>query len=158
MQQPPNPQPDYLPSHHHHHWTQQCWHIAPTPLPDAQCPWGCVCVSVSVVVCAHVCVFDFLPSNSAKSLRTESMDHVLLCFSWIPHCFPEKNLTQNKRLALNMRFKHALNMHTCVHVCAQSCPALCHPMDCSLPSSSVCGIFQARMLEWVAISFSRICD
>ena len=38
---------------------------------------------------------------------------------------------------------------------AQSCPTLCHPMDCSLPGSSVHGIFQARILEWVAISFSR---
>ena len=38
---------------------------------------------------------------------------------------------------------------------AQSCPTLCDPMDCSLPGSSVHGIFQARVLEWVAISFSR---
>ena len=35
------------------------------------------------------------------------------------------------------------------------CPTLCNPMDCSLPVSSVYGIFQARILEWVAISFSR---
>ena len=38
---------------------------------------------------------------------------------------------------------------------AQSCPILCDPMDCSLPSSSVHGILQAIILEWVAISFSR---
>ena len=38
---------------------------------------------------------------------------------------------------------------------AQSCPNLCDPMDCSLQGSSVHGIFQARVLEWVAISFSR---
>ena len=38
---------------------------------------------------------------------------------------------------------------------AQSCLTLCDPMDCSLPSSSVHGILQARILEWVAISFSR---
>ena len=38
---------------------------------------------------------------------------------------------------------------------AQSCPTLCHPMDCSLPGSSLHGILQARVLEWVAISFSR---
>ena len=37
----------------------------------------------------------------------------------------------------------------------QSCPTLCDPMDCSLLGSSVHGIFQARILEWVAISFSR---
>ena len=37
---------------------------------------------------------------------------------------------------------------------AQSCRTLCDPMDCSLPGSSVHGIFQARVLEWAAISFS----
>ena len=35
------------------------------------------------------------------------------------------------------------------------CPTLCDPMDCSLPGSSVHGIFQARILEWVAIPLSR---
>ena len=34
---------------------------------------------------------------------------------------------------------------------AQSCPTLCDPMDCSLPGSSVHGILQARVLEWVAL-------
>ena len=38
---------------------------------------------------------------------------------------------------------------------AQSCPTLHDPMDCSLPGSSVHGIFQARVLEWVAIAFSN---
>ena len=37
----------------------------------------------------------------------------------------------------------------------QSCPTLYDPMDCSPPGSSVHGILQARILEWVAISFSR---
>ena len=37
----------------------------------------------------------------------------------------------------------------------QSCPTLCDPMDCSLPGSSIHGIFPERILEWVAISFSR---
>ena len=39
--------------------------------------------------------------------------------------------------------------------CAASCPTLCDFMDCSLPGSSVHGIFQASLLEWVAISSSR---
>ena len=38
---------------------------------------------------------------------------------------------------------------------AHSCPTLCRAMDCSLQSSSVRGILQARILEWVAIPFSR---
>ena len=37
----------------------------------------------------------------------------------------------------------------------QSCPTLCDPMDYSLPGSSIHGILQARVLEWVAFSFSR---
>ena len=38
---------------------------------------------------------------------------------------------------------------------AQLCPTLCDPMDCSLPGSSVQGILQARVLQWVSIFFSR---
>ena len=38
---------------------------------------------------------------------------------------------------------------------AQSCPTLSDPMDCSLPGSSIHGIFQARVLEWGAIAFSE---
>ena len=38
---------------------------------------------------------------------------------------------------------------------AQLCLTLCYPMDCSLPASSVHGIFQARVLEWGAIAFSN---
>ena len=49
----------------------------------------------------------------------------------------------------------------CVCVCVsymlvtQSCPTLCNPMDCNSPDFSVHGNFQARILEWVAIPFSR---
>ena len=46
-----------------------------------------------------------------------------------------------------------VDMNACV--CAkslQSCPTLCDPMDCSLPDSSVYGILQARILEWVAMA------
>jgi len=39
---------------------------------------------------------------------------------------------------------------------AQSCPTLSDPMDCSLPGSSVHGIFKARILEWGAIAFSTM--
>ena len=45
------------------------------------------------------------------------------------------------------------HVHVCVLV-AQSCLTFCDPMDCSLPGSSVYGIFQARTLGWVAIPFS----
>ena len=41
---------------------------------------------------------------------------------------------------------------------SQSCLTLCNPMDCSLPGSSVHGILQARILEWIAIPFYRGCS
>jgi len=44
----------------------------------------------------------------------------------------------------------------CYSLVAKSHPTLCNPMDCYVPGSSVHGIFQARMLKWVAISFSRV--
>ena len=45
--------------------------------------------------------------------------------------------------------------HCCCCSITQSCPTPCDPTDCSLPGSSIHGIFQARILERVAISFSR---
>ena len=47
-------------------------------------------------------------------------------------------------------------MHESESEVAQSCPTLSDPMDCSLPGSSVHGIFQARVLEWGAIAFSGL--
>ena len=48
------------------------------------------------------------------------------------------------------------NSHICVcMLVTQLCPTLCNPMDCSPPGSSANGISQARILEWVAVSFSR---
>ena len=45
-------------------------------------------------------------------------------------------------------------MHESESDVTQSCLTLCDPMDCSLPGSSIHGIFQARVLKWVAIAFS----
>ena len=47
-----------------------------------------------------------------------------------------------------------IEMYVYIHICAQSQLTLCNPMDCSPPDSSVHGIFQARILEGVAISYS----
>ena len=53
--------------------------------------------------------------------------------------------------------KRGVCVCVCVCVCvlvAQSCLTLCNPMDCSPPASFVHRIYQTRMVEWVAISFS----
>ena len=66
----------------------------------------------------------------------------------------------------NMPIKYFLNIYNskwsdkpcvcvCVCVCTQSCPTLWHPIDYTLPGSFVHGVFQARILEWVAIYSSR---
>ena len=60
------------------------------------------------------------------------------------------------RIDFNYKLFHPILYHMKVKVLlAQSCPTLCNPMDCSLPGSSVRGILQGRILEWVAIPFSR---
>ena len=48
-------------------------------------------------------------------------------------------------------------LSVCAVLCfvAQSCPTLCKPVGCSLPGSSVHGILQTRILQWVAMPFSR---
>ena len=50
---------------------------------------------------------------------------------------------------------HLPRVCCCCCLVTKSCPILCNPMGCSPPVSSVYGISQARILEWVAISFSR---
>ena len=59
--------------------------------------------------------------------------------------------------SLFLWFVYYVCMCVCVHAHthAQSCYTLCNSMNCSLPGSFVHGVFQARILEWVAISSSR---
>ena len=52
---------------------------------------------------------------------------------------------------VSQKEKHQYSMWSEV---TQSCPTLCNPIDCSPPGLSIHGIFQARVVEWVAISFS----
>ena len=50
-----------------------------------------------------------------------------------------------------------IHLYTCIccHLVSKSCLTLCDPMDCNLPGPSVHGVSQARILEWVTISFSN---
>ena len=57
----------------------------------------------------------------------------------------------NRTLVIYVQIYHCLLLL----IIAKSCPALCYPMDCSLLGFSVLGILQARILEWVATSYSR---
>ena len=68
-----------------------------------------------------------------------------------------ENIPEEVSASWDLKFQRTLNLHRSVSVCvhAQSCLTLCKPLDCSPPASSVHGIFQARILEWFAIPFSR---
>ena len=60
------------------------------------------------------------------------------------------------RTQLNDAFLEDTNLTTVRVKLLQSCPTLCNPMNCSPPGSSVHGILQARILEWVAMPFSKV--
>jgi len=69
---------------------------------------------------------------------------------WLPWDSPGKNTGVGCHFLLQcMKVKSESEV-------AQSCPTLSDPMDCSLPGSSVHGIFHARVLEWDAIAFSDL--
>ena len=68
---------------------------------------------------------------------------------------PDKQCTPQRKPATPQSPSSPLVMELALVLVAQSCPTLCDPMDCSPPGSSVHGILQPRILEWVDIPFSR---
>ena len=74
---------------------------------------------------------------------------------WIAELFfRETGLPSSCCLSLAISFPSRKKSESETEV-AQSCLTLCDPVDCSPPGSSIHGIHQARILEWVAVSFSR---
>ena len=78
-------------------------------------------------------------------------------------CFPSQQWCLFWWFLINVQFENQFSLpflrlflNVCVHAKSlQSCPILCNPMDCSLSGSSVHGILQARILQWVAVPSSR---
>ena len=109
--------------------------------------WHNKCLSflffLSHVSCCCCCSVTSVMSDSVRPRRRQP---TRLCHPWDS---PGKNTGAGCHFPLQrMKVKSESEV-------AQSCPTLSDPMDCSLPGSSVHEIFQARVLEWVAISFSR---
>ena len=71
------------------------------------------------------------------------------------HVFPNKLGTPQIRISNHVIHNSSFNEYIPAYPIAKSYLTLCDPMDISLPNSSVCVIFQTRVQEWVAISFSR---
>ena len=72
-----------------------------------------------------------------------------------PQYIVDGNVKQCNILSVPQKVKHGLSMKKVKVLVAQLCPTLCDPMNCSPPGFSVHGILQAKILEWVAIPFSR---
>ena len=86
-------------------------------------------------------LFNSAHLNSLDSLRLALIQPLLRMLSW-----------SSFKIFLKFKYlKVTLNTQI-VCMLTQLCLSLCNPMDCSLPGSSVHGIFQVRILEWVAIS------
>ena len=111
--------------------------------------WKQIWKSLSVVLiilfssnffCCHRVVFLILGNGKEYSSRKTDESKTLL-------------LHISRRQSKNKREKSDLEV--CVFVCSQLCLTLYNPLDCSPPGSSVHEISQTRILEWVAISYSR---
>ena len=104
-------------------------------------------------------VHHWVPSSRPLALRIYTVMYIS-----VTQCIFEEGVDQKKSLAEYCPPKYLIygvseiNLAFIMWVCAkllQSCPSLYNPMDCSPPGSSVQEILQARILEWVAISFFR---
>ena len=122
-----------------------------------------LCLKHSLPVFLHI-----LSSQSSLSLRCQFPRGAFLESTFYPELHPTQNsLLQSpfffdyKVFKMCHTFQSVFPSNTLVQPrkreseVAQLCLTLCDPMDCSLPGSSVYGVFQARTLECVAISFSR---
>ena len=91
----------------------------------------------------------------------EFCTHLWVAFTLVLCCFSLLSFSPKRRpwlgFSLYMAIPPSDSLHTLVIVAYSLSHAqfFCNPMDYSLPGSSVCGISQARILEWVAIAFSR---
>ena len=105
-------------------------------------------------------------SNAGKIIKFPATQHLQIwdwnfCYytynQWKRWPDPESNMITCLNY-INSRTAWMFLLCSLLRLClvVQLCPTLCNPLDCSPPGSPVHGIFQTRILEWVAISLSRI--
>ena len=101
----------------------------------------------------HNINYNTPPAATAKSLQ--SCPTLLRPQRWQPTRLPRLWDSPGKNIGVGCHFLLQCMKVKSESEVAQSCPAVHDLMDCSLPGSSVHGIFQARVLEWGAIAFSE---
>ena len=111
----------------------------------------CVCVSVAVFFGFVFCIFPKW-SVLLKQQRELKLMNWDCCYHPM---FPRHKIFENKVSVFYSARNEVWTGSRRGGFVAQSCPILCDPMDCSSLGSSVHGILQARILEWVTIPFSR---
>ena len=132
-----------------------------TRLTNWACTLACI-VIIMLILVVHsmnvICYTDWF-SDAMPTLHSWVELHLAIVYNLFCTL-----LTTNLTLVLISTLHTGVGCH-CLFQCmkvksesevAQSCPTLRNPMDCSLPGSSTHGIFQARVLAWVAVSFSSL--
>ena len=93
----------------------------------------------------------------SPNFRNAPISSISFCSIHLPRWHPEIGTTGDTAF-INMRLAHieSVLVYLCIRAKSlHSCPALCDPVHCSSPGSSVHGILQARILNWVAMPCSR---
>ena len=97
------------------------------------------------------------PAHSAAAAAARSLQSCRTLCNPIDSRLPHPWDSPGKKTGVGCHFLLQCRKVKSESEVAHSCPTLSDPMDCSLPGSSIHGIFQARVLEWGAIAFSTQC-
>ena len=145
------------------------WSFNSTPLSAfsphcVSCSFPSVCFSLSVPISASKDVNEarvpFNWSQHGQQCGRSVLKAKLVISLTVQQPLRKRGINQQKKVhCLKFEILVKSVLPSCVCVCTaqslQLCPTLCNPVDCSPPGSSVHGIMQARIQEWVAIPFSR---
>ena len=139
------------------------WPLLPSANPAHYAPCSLAqCLNLNTLGCPAL-LFSHFPDRTYRLCHTIEHLFVYILPCTVPCCFKAFVLIESPSLGttsytLGCPSSLRTGLHTeCVLVQSLwSCPTPGYPMDCSPPGSSVHGILQARILEWVAISSSRI--
>ena len=96
-----------------------------------------------------------LETKALKWIPVESVNILTSVNSQLTNWTGSEPLGDTCRLYIFFKVLQGLSNYSCACSVAKSCPTLCNPMDYNPPGLSVHGIFQARILEWVATSYFR---